>query len=80
MSYITQNNHVKGLDKTKGTLLLTPKEHEVAAAMKERFFLFVVRNFRESLFHEIFRDPLSGKLRFTRCERVTVHVSWAANL
>jgi len=71
---------VKGLDRATGTLSLTPKEHEVATAMKERFFLFVVRNFCESPFHQIFRDPLSSKLRFARKERVTVHVSWAANL
>jgi len=71
---------VKGLDKATGTLSLTPKEHEVAAAMKEHFFLFVVRNFRESPFHEMFRDPLSGKLRFTKKERVTMHVAWTTNL
>lgn len=71
---------VKGLDKATGTLSLTPKEHEVAAAMKERFFLFVVRNFRESPFHEMFRDPLSGRLRFRKKERVAMHVSWTANL
>ncbi|MFZ3201189.1 MAG: DUF3883 domain-containing protein [Candidatus Acidiferrales bacterium] len=71
---------VKGLNGVTGTLSLTPKEHETATALKDRFFLFVVRNFRESPFHEIFRDPLSGSLRFRKKERVTVHISWLANV
>lgn len=71
---------VKGLNGVTGTLSLTPKEHEIAIALKDRFFLFVVRNFRESPFHEIFRNPLSGSLRFTKKERITVQVSWLANV
>ncbi|MGC1613205.1 MAG: DUF3883 domain-containing protein [Candidatus Acidiferrum sp.] len=71
---------VKGLNGLKGTLSLTPKEHEIATALKDRFYLFVVRNFRESPFHEIFRNPLSGSLRFKKKERVTVQISWLANV
>jgi hypothetical protein len=71
---------VKGLQKTTGTLSLTPKEHEVAVTLKDRFFLFVVRNFQESPSHEIFKNPLSSKLRFQKKERVIVQVSWLANV
>jgi hypothetical protein len=71
---------VKGLQDTTGTLSLTPKEHEVAAALEDRFFLFVVTNFRESPSHKMFQNPLSGRLRFRRKERVTVQVSWFANV
>lgn len=71
---------VKGLNGAKGTLSLTPKEHATATAMKDRFFLFVVRNFRESPFHEIFQNPLSGKLKFRKKERVIVQASWLANV
>jgi len=71
---------VKGLTERMGSLSLTPKEHEVAAALSDRFFLFVVKNFRESPFHEIFRNPLSGTLKFRKKERVTVHVSWLASV
>jgi hypothetical protein len=67
---------VKGLAEPTGSLSLTPKEHETATALKARFFLFVVKNFRDSPFHEIYQDPLSGALRFTRKERVTVSISW----
>ncbi len=71
---------VKGLKERMGSLSLTPKEHEVATALRDRFFLFVVKNFRESPFHEIFQNPLSGRLRFRKVERVTVHVSWLASV
>lgn len=71
---------VKGLRERTGSLGLTPKEHEVAGAFKDRFFLFVVKNFQEAPFHEIFRDPLSGGLRFKRTERITVNVSWVVTI
>jgi hypothetical protein len=71
---------VKGLNGIRGTLSLTPKEHEIATALRDRFFLFVVRNFRESPFHENFQNPLSSSLKFRKRERVTVEVSWLANV
>jgi hypothetical protein len=60
---------VKGLKDRKGTLALTPKEYDVAAALSRRFFLFVVKNFVESPFHEIYQDPIAGDLQFVRKER-----------
>jgi hypothetical protein len=71
---------VKGLNGVTGTLSLTPKEHEIARTLTDRFFLFIVRNFRESPFHEIFRNPLSSGLKFRKSERVTVQISWLANV
>ncbi len=71
---------VKGLKERTGSLSLTPKEHDAAMTLKGRFILFVVKNFQESPFHEIFLDPLSGKLQFRRIERVMVQVSWLANV
>jgi hypothetical protein len=71
---------VKGLNGITGTLSLTPKEHEIARTLSDRFFLFIVRNFRESPFHEIFRNPLSSSLKFRKSERVTVRISWLANV
>jgi len=71
---------VKGLAERTGSLSLTPKEHDLAAVLKDRFFLFVVRNFRETPSHEIFQNPLSGRLQFRRTERVTVHVSWLTSV
>jgi hypothetical protein len=71
---------VKGLKERTGTLAFTPKEHEVAAALNNRFFLFVVKNFAESPFHEIYQDPLAGSLQFKKKERVLVHISWLASV
>jgi hypothetical protein len=71
---------VKGLKDLTGTLSLTPKEYEIAKSLGDRFYLFVVKNFRESPFHEIFRNPLLGRLNFRKKERVTVQISWLVNV
>ena len=71
---------VKGLKERMGSLSLTPKEHEVALVLRDRFFLFVVKNFQESPFHEIFQNPLSCRLQFRKTERIIVQVSWLASV
>jgi len=71
---------VKGLQQIKGALSMTPKEYKVATAFADRFFLFVVKNFQESPFHEIYQNPLAHGLQFTKKERVTVHISWLTNV
>jgi len=71
---------VKGLKEMTGSLLMTPKEYEVASVLKDRFFLFVVRNFRESPMHEIYQNPLSSRLDFRRVERKIVQISWLTNI
>ena len=80
----TDNNflavEVKGLKEKSGGILLTPKEYHVAATLNDNFYLFVVKNFRESPFHEIYRNPLDSSLSFERRERVTVQVSWQTNV
>lgn len=71
---------VKGLKEKYGSLSLTPKEHEAASVLASRFFLFVVKNFRESPYHEIYPNPLASTLRFSKKERVVVLTSWLANI
>lgn len=71
---------VKGLAEKTGSLSLTPKEYNVATALTNRFFLFVVKNFRETPFHEIYANPLAGQLRFKKKERVTVNISWLTSV
>jgi hypothetical protein len=71
---------VKGLQGTRGNITMTPKEYEVAGRLKSRFFLFVVRNFREVPSHDIYQDPLCGPLRFSKVERVMVQTSWSTNI
>lgn len=71
---------VKGLKEQSGSLSMTPKEFGVAGSLKERFFLFVVRNFRESPSHQIFQNPLASPLQFRKVERVTIQVSWLTSI
>ena len=71
---------VKGLKELRGSLSMTPKEYNVASTLRDRFFLFVVRNFRESPSHEIFQNPVAGTLQFRKIERVTVQVSWLTSV
>jgi len=71
---------VKGLRETTGNLSLTPKEYQIARDMAGRFYLFVVKNFQEDPFHEIYQNPLSGALRFTKRERTTIQISWLASV
>lgn len=71
---------VKGLQDRTGSLALTPKEYDVASSLSERFFLFVVKNFRELPSHDIYCNPLSSSLKFTRKERVVVQVSWSTTI
>jgi hypothetical protein len=67
---------VKGLREQTGSLSMTPKEYDVASTLKDRFFLFVVKNFREVPSHEIFQNPLFCNLHFRKVERVVVQISW----
>ena len=71
---------VKGLTDKTGSVALTPKEHSAAHSLTDRFFLFVVKNFREKPFHEVYRNPLSGPLGFVRKERVVVQVTWQTSV
>lgn len=71
---------VKGLSEPSGSIALTSKEHSVASILKKRFFLFVVKNFKKNPFHDLYRDPLNGKLDFSRVEQKTVQVSWTTKL
>jgi hypothetical protein len=67
---------VKGLTERRGSIAMTEKEHRVASLLSDRFFLFVVRNFRENPFHDIHRNPLNSTLSFSRQETKVVQVSW----
>jgi hypothetical protein len=71
---------VKGLAERTGSVSLTPKEHEVAGKLADRYFLFVVKNFQERPCHSIYRNPLSSELQFAKKERVTIQVSWLASI
>lgn len=71
---------VKGLNDVHGNIMLTDKEHAVASIMRERYFLFVVRNFKEKPLHDLYKDPLSGGLTFRKVEQKITQTNWATRL
>jgi hypothetical protein len=71
---------VKGIREQSGSVSLTPREYEVATELRDRFYLFVVKNFQRVPYHEIFLNPTAGKLQFTRVERVVIQVSWLTRM
>lgn len=71
---------VKGMLDQSGWIAFTDKEHASAKNLGERFFLFVVKNFRERPFHVIHANPLASQLSFARKERAVVQVSWLASV
>jgi hypothetical protein len=71
---------VKGIREKAGSVSLTPKEYEAATKLQNNFYLFVVKNFRKEPYHELFLNPIAGKLQFTRTERVLVQVSWLTRI
>lgn len=71
---------VKGMKEPNGSIIMTNKEHSVASLLANRYFLFVVKNFRENPFHELYRNPLNEKLVFNRLEQRTVQISWTAKV
>lgn len=66
---------VKGIMETNGTINLTEKEYNVAQYMKERYVLFIVKNFKENPFHEMYRNPINN-MRFDKQESVIIQTTW----
>ena len=66
---------VKGLNEIKGNITLTNKEHTVANFLKDKYFICVVKNFKEKPFHDIYQNPLS-LMNFKRIENTVTQVSW----
>lgn len=67
---------VKGLNDPSGKVALTNKEYAVAGLLKDRYFIFVVKNFKEKPFHQIYRDPIEN-LSFNRIENKVVQITWS---
>lgn len=71
---------VKGLNSINGAIALTNKEYNVAQYMKDKYFLFVVKNFRESPFHKIIQHPFNSQLNFKKIETRITQISWNARV
>ncbi len=71
---------VKGLRERSGAVSLTNREYSTAVGLRDRFYLFVVKNFHQKPYHAIFQDPASGSLQLRRTEQIVVQVSWLMNV
>ena len=71
---------VKGLFDAGGSLMLTEKEHRRANQLRDRYFLYVVRNFREAPYASIWRDPLNSDLKWDLLSRPQIINSWRTGL
>ena len=72
---------VKGLERAKGAIGLTDKEYRVASYLKEKYFVFLVRNFIDTPVYNLFKNPVfSQELDFVKNERTIKQVSWNASV
>jgi hypothetical protein len=68
---------VKGLRERGGQIQLTNLEYLMAESLRERYHLFLVRNFADQPFHTVIKNPLRSDLVFSKIERREIRVSWA---
>ena len=67
---------VKGLNDIKGNIALTNKEYTIANFLLDRYFIFLVKNFKEKPIHQIFQNP-ANKLVFNKVENKITQISWS---
>lgn len=67
---------VKGLNGKSGGISVTEKEHAVANALKDRFYLYVVLNLDTVPSSAWYRNPLASTLEFKMAERSVKQVTW----
>lgn len=71
---------VKGLSKSSGSILFTEKEHAVAERYKDKFCLFIVKNFIEKPFHDFIFNPLQSNLTFNKIEKQITQTSYTSTI
>lgn len=70
---------VKGLNGLTGSVSLTDKEHKVAKWLEKKYFLFIVKNFKEKPTHKYYQNPLN-QLSFNKIEQQITQISWGTNV
>jgi Domain of unknown function (DUF3883) len=71
---------VKGMNEPGGNISMTEKEYSVASVLREQYFLFIVKNFRDKPIHQLFQDPVNCGLAFKKVEQKIVQLSWSTKL
>lgn len=68
---------VKGLAANSGSIAMTEKEYSVADELRDRYCLFVVRNFQRKPAHSFYFNPITSTLSFTPQHRtVTSYLAY----
>lgn len=71
---------VKGLRATCGQMQMTDLEFAMAEELRERYYLVLIRNFVETPFHTVIKNPAKSAMTFTKVERNEIRLSWNANI
>lgn len=71
---------VKGIRTPNGSILLTELEWKMAGALKDNYFLCIVRNFLGNPFHTVIQDPLNSYLNIQSFERRVTERTWKARV
>lgn len=71
---------VKGIFESAGSVSMTEKEHDRAIQLRDKFFLYVVRGFRETPFASLWRDPLNSTLEWQSLSATQTVKSWRTAL
>jgi hypothetical protein len=69
---------VKGLRPKNGQIQMTDLEYRVSEILKDRYYLIVVRNFEESPFLTVYKNPLNTSLSFTQQSKVETKLTWTS--
>jgi hypothetical protein len=70
---------VKGLNLNKGNIQMTENEYTAACGLRERYCLFLVKNFIKKPVHDYVFNPLASGLVFKKTERTVVQISYSTS-
>jgi len=71
---------VKGLNSNSGSIAMTEKEYHVANKLKNKYCLFIVKNFADTPNHQYYIDPLNSKLSFKKTEKKIIQINYSAQI
>ncbi len=71
---------VKGLFENKGSIQLTSKEYFIAKFIKKRYFLFVVKNFKDEPSYKYYQNPLNSNLIFEEKSNAIIQTYWSTKI
>jgi hypothetical protein len=71
---------VKGIGQKQGGILMTEKEYEVASALEDRYFLYVVIGMEGIPSAVVYKNPIMSSLSFKRLERSIQQISWQTRI